>query len=196
MQGEKLPRKHLGPGREPPGVCDEARLPGRATAGTALLQAGRVLGHDWFSGGWQGLSRTSCLALSSSPRPHPQPHVSSDLAPQGLAPVSLVCLSRCPYGWQSVGLQGHLLGPVVTMVVPHGGPTAQSSGAPVQSWPRAPECWALSLPARPAGGPGWTWAPPRLLKGAVTPEGRGVPGSAPQCSGGTQRLSHLVRGGT
>lgn len=41
----------------------------------------------------------------------------------------------------------------------------------------------------------WTWAnpaPSRLLKGAVTPQGRGVPGLL----GGTQRLSHLVWGGT
>lgn len=50
-----------------------------------------------------------------------------------------------------------------------------SSAACAQSWLRAPECRVLSLPARPAGRPGRTWAPSCRLKSAVTPRGRGVP---------------------
>lgn len=74
-----------------------------------------------FPEGGRGLSCTSHLALPLSPRPHPQPHVSSDLEPQGLAAISLVRVSRSPYGQGSVGLQTHPLGPLVTTVVPHSG---------------------------------------------------------------------------
>lgn len=153
-KGKSFNLSTWGPAAEPRGICDEACIPGRVTAGIAPLWPRWVLGHDWFSGGWQRAEPHVPLSSSLVTVSPPQPHASSDLAPQGLAAVSLVCSSRSPYGRESMGLQGHLLGPLVTTLVPHSGPSAQSGGAPVQSWPRAPKCWVLSLPARPAGGPG------------------------------------------
>lgn len=128
-----------------------------------------------FPEGGRGLSCTSHLALPLSPRPHPQPHVSSDLGPQGLAatgPRLSVSL------W--AGVRGAPDPPPCTPG-DHGGssqwPSARPSGAPAQSWPRAPGRWTLSLPARPAGGPGRT-RPRPASSGCCDPSGPGCAGSA------------------